>query len=75
MKSPAIPATYAQWQHCIVTECGIPLEKAFIEGRIQALERTHSEHTRQFIGIYGEAHYRQVLQWFRQAQADAEAGA
>ncbi|WP_102794368.1 hypothetical protein [Bowmanella denitrificans] len=70
MSSPLMPASFTQWQHCIVNECGIVLDKAFIEARIQAMENRSMEHTKQFVRLYGEAHYARVLQWFYQAREE-----
>lgn len=68
MKENCIPATYAQWSHCITRECGLTLDTSFINQRIARLSNTKDEHTRQFIRCYGQAHYKQVLQWFIQAR-------
>ena len=68
MTTPVIPNTYEQWKHCITIECGIPLNKAFIETRITSLTNRESEAARQFIRLYGESHYQNVLVWMKQAQ-------
>jgi len=70
MDTPIIPSNYSQWQHCIVNECGIALEKPFIEQRIAALSNAGDQHTKQFVRLYGEAHYKQTLQWFNKALAE-----
>ncbi|MBX2847095.1 MAG: hypothetical protein KTR16_02150 [Acidiferrobacterales bacterium] len=65
MKASIIPNTYEEWRHCIVVECGLELNKRFIEKRISALEDKSQHYTEQFIRRYGEQHYSQVLGWFR----------
>ena len=68
MTTPVIPTTYEQWKHCITVECGIPLDKSFIDTRIQSLTNRQHEASRQFIRLYGESHYQNVLGWMKQAQ-------
>lgn len=63
MNSPVIPSNFVEWQNCIVRDCGITLDKAFLESRIAALSNMKD----QFLRLYGEAHYKQVLGWFHQA--------
>lgn len=65
-----IPATYAQWRHCIEVDCGIALEPQFIAARLDALARMGDEAQR-FARLYGDAHLQRVIHWFRQAQAEA----
>lgn len=67
MNSPVIPSNFVEWQNCIVRDCGIALDKAFLESRIAALSNMKDQHTKQFLRLYGEAHYKQVLSWFHQA--------
>ncbi|AWX93881.1 hypothetical protein DPM13_14980 [Paracoccus mutanolyticus] len=31
-----VPRTYAEWEHCITVECGIPLTAGYVAGRIPA---------------------------------------
>ena len=66
MNSPVIPSNFVEWQNCIVRDCGITLDKAFLESRIAALSNMKDQHTKQFLSLYGEAHYKQVLGWFHQ---------
>lgn len=70
MTSSIVPVNFSQWKSCIVKDCGIPLDRSFIESRITAMENHKDEHTVQFIRKYGKAHYALVLQWFRQALSD-----
>ncbi|MFZ8141464.1 hypothetical protein [Alteromonas macleodii] len=67
MNSPVIPSNFVEWQNCIVRDCGITLDKAFLESRIAALSNMKDQHTKQFLRLYGKAHYKQVLGWFHQA--------
>ena len=67
MSSPVIPTNFVEWQYCIVHECGIALEKPFVEARINALSNASDQHTKQFIRLYGKAYHKQVLSWFHQA--------
>jgi hypothetical protein len=68
MKTPLIPQTYAQWRHCIEVECGIPLEPAFIQARLQVFRNPVNEESQRFTTLYGQQHARNVLGWFEQAQ-------
>ena len=67
MTSPLIPQSYQEWVHCITVECGLQLDSQFIAARIGALSNEKSEHTRQFIQLYGRSHHTRILGWFRQA--------
>ena len=60
-----IPETYLGWRHCITVHCGIPLTADFVARRIAALSQADSEETLRFRKLYGDAHWRQVLAWFR----------
>ena len=66
MNSPVIPSNFVEWQNCIVRDCGITLDKAFLESRIAALSNMKDQHTKQFLRLYGETHYNQVFGWFHQ---------
>lgn len=70
METPIIPSNFTQWRHCIVHECGIELNKPFIEQRIASLSNQKDQHTKQFVRLYGEAHYQKTLQWFHQALSE-----
>ena len=43
MNSPVIPSNFVEWQNCIVRDCGITLDKAFLESRIAALSNMNDE--------------------------------
>ena len=66
----AIPKTYAEWEHCITVQCGIPLTADFVAGRIKALEDPKDFRTQKFIEYWGEEHHAKTLDWFRQAAAN-----
>ncbi|MEM9280010.1 MAG: hypothetical protein AAGA76_15695, partial [Pseudomonadota bacterium] len=67
-KTPIIPTTYKEWEHCITVECGIPLTAEFIAERIQELQNTKDYKTKRFIDYWGKAHYGQTLAWFHEAE-------
>jgi hypothetical protein len=67
MKTPVIPQTYEQWQHCITVECGIPLTRAFAEERLAVWANPGAEEARRFEQLYGAAHRERVRQWFAQS--------
>jgi hypothetical protein len=62
-----IPATYADWRHCIEHDCRQPLSAEFIAERLAALRDPANPHTRDFTRLYGEAHLHAVMGWFSQA--------
>ncbi|MEM9341697.1 MAG: hypothetical protein AAGA87_01500 [Pseudomonadota bacterium] len=66
---PAIPQTYADWEHCITVECGIPLTLDYVAERIQSLENADDFNTQRFIERWGSAHHAKTLTWFREAEA------
>lgn len=69
--SPAIPYDYATWRHCITVECGLALTPAFIEKRLAILTNPKEYETERFTELYGAAHLRSVLDWYRQAAGEA----
>ncbi|AOS43827.1 hypothetical protein Verru16b_00885 [Lacunisphaera limnophila] len=70
MNDEIIPSTYAGWRHCITVKCGIELSPAFVTARLAALNDTNDPHTRELRRLYGEAHHRNLLVWFSQAQRE-----
>ncbi len=68
-----VPDCYVAWRHCIEVDCRVPLEPAYIEQRLIALQDIADFHTQQFVRRWGEAHRQQVMAWFRQAASDASA--
>ncbi len=70
MKTPVIPQTYEQWRHCITVECGIPLTRTFVEERLAVWSNPSAEETRRFEQLYGAAHRKRMLLWFKRAHAE-----
>ena len=68
MKTSIIPNNFEEWRHCITVECGLDLTPGFVENRIASLQNTNEHYTQQFLKLYGEQHYQNVLGWFQQAQ-------
>ncbi len=71
MGKSVIPQSYKEWRHCIVVDCGLELTPSFIDKRISALKDKSEYHTKQFIRLYGQQYYQQVLGWFMQAREAA----
>ena len=46
MNSPVLLSNVVEWQNCIVRDCGITLDKAFLESRIAALSNMKDRHTK-----------------------------
>lgn len=67
MNTPSPPQSYAQWQHCIVVDCGLELTPAYIAQRLAAFTNAHDDHTKRFVELYGEQHLQRVIGWFTQA--------
>ncbi|NJN00523.1 MAG: hypothetical protein HC793_02525 [Aquincola sp.] len=65
--TPVIPATYAQWRHCIEVECGIALDARYIAERLTILRQADHPETQRFATLYGQPHWRRVVGWFEQA--------
>jgi len=70
MMTTPFPENYAQWQHCITVECGIPLTAEYVAARLTVWRNPQSEETRRFRRLYGDAYWQQVLQWFEQAEQE-----
>ncbi|WDF53958.1 hypothetical protein [Mucilaginibacter sp. KACC 22063] len=66
-----IPETYQDWHYCITVQCGIKLDRLYIEQRINALQDENDDYTKSFVHRYGEQHLQQVLKWFYLAQQEA----
>jgi len=62
-----IPNTYADWRLCIERDCAIPLTPDFIAARLTDLRNPQSQHTQQFVRLYGVPHHARVLGWFEHA--------
>lgn len=62
-----LPSSYQEWKRCITVDCGIKLTRPYIEERLRALRDERDEQTKQFIRLYGKAHWQNVTRWFEQA--------
>ncbi|MED5389534.1 MAG: hypothetical protein VX793_11815 [Pseudomonadota bacterium] len=40
-----IPASYAEWRHCITDICGLPLTETFVRERLAALDNPNDPMT------------------------------
>lgn len=65
-----IPRTYAQWQHCISVECGMDLSTDFIAQRLAVWRDAQSQESVRFRRLYGDAHWKAVLDWFERAERE-----
>lgn len=61
-----IPSDFDAWQRCITVDCKIALDKPFVTERLKQLERRQNPETKKFIACYGEAHYQNIINWFKQ---------
>jgi hypothetical protein len=52
-------------------KCGLALKPDFLQARIAALSDPDQEETQRFARLYGDAHLKRVLAWFRRAAAEA----
>lgn len=68
METSVIPQNYEEWKHCIIVECGLELTPEYISERISSLQNERDHYTQQFVRLYGQQHYQNVLGWFMQAQ-------
>lgn len=71
MAENIIPDSFESWKHCVAVKCGIKLTAEYIEQRIQELKDQGHEHTRQFISLYGQDHYHNVLSWFERSKLES----
>lgn len=62
-----IPKTFQEWHHCITVDCGIELNAAYVAERFKILSDSQHKETKKLIARYGEAHTKQILDWFMQA--------
>ncbi len=70
MMPTPFPETYEQWLHCITVECGIPLTRTFISQRLGVWRDEQLEETLRFRRLYGDAHWRAVVEWFERAERE-----
>ncbi|HMO31728.1 MAG TPA: hypothetical protein PKE07_01900 [Lacibacter sp.] len=57
-------ASFEDWKFCIEKKCGIELSAAFVEQRLSVLRNENSSYTREFIRLYGNDHYLNIVGWF-----------
>ena len=69
MTSP-FPQNYAEWQHCITVECGIPLTAAFVTERLGVWRNQAHQEPRRFRQQYGDDYLRVMIGWFEQAEQE-----
>lgn len=62
--------TYADWKHCIVELCQIPLTPAYVDRRLDELRDDTNAQTRKFVTTWGETHRNRVIDWFEQAKKE-----
>lgn len=72
MPSVVIPASYAEWRHCIEQQCRQPLTPEYIATRLTSLRDPQETHTREFTRLYGEPQLRATIGWFEQAALTAK---
>lgn len=65
-----LPATYAEWRHCITVSCGIRLTRTYAEQRLDAMRDLNDAQTRRFIELYGREHHERVVNWFYKAHME-----
>ncbi len=59
-----IPQDFESWKDCIERQCRIPLTATFARERLKVYSNRELAETREFIRLYGEAHYLRVVDWF-----------
>jgi hypothetical protein len=69
--SAVIPATYAQWRHCIEIDCGLALTRTYIDERLAVWRNDGHPECVRFARLYGPAHLENVRTWFEQARRNA----
>lgn len=72
MNDNIIPQSFEEWHHCITEKCAIELTTSYINNRISSLEDTSALRTQQFMKLYGQEHYKNVLIWFKRAKSDLQ---
>jgi len=65
-----LPATYAEWRHCITVSCGLKLTRSYIEQRLDLLRDENDAQTNRFIALYGREHHQRVVNWFYKTQME-----
>lgn len=62
---------YADWHDAITRRCGLKLDRAYCESRIEALADPSIPSTRAFLDAYGPAYRDRIVLWFRRALEEA----
>lgn len=65
MMNSSIPTTYEEWVHCITVKCKISLTPEFARARLAALDAPQSAEAATFSTLYGEAHLKRIIEWYR----------
>ena len=60
-----IPKTFAEWTNCILNDCKINLTKEFAQQRLGVYEDKQLAETQNFISLYGEQHYSNIVNWLK----------
>jgi len=68
-----IPQTYREWHHCITVECGLSLSADFIQARLAVWRDEKNFETSRFRELYGDTHWRAVIDWFERAAREVAA--
>lgn len=69
MNIAMIPSSYEEWRHCITVVCKQPINAAFIDDRLKALNDSSDFMTKRFVELYGDAQRKRTIQWFEKAKA------
>ncbi len=65
MTNSSIPTTYEEWVQCITVKCKIALTPEFARARLAALDGPQSAEAATFAALYGEAHLKRIIEWYR----------
>jgi|JI8StandDraft_2_1071088.scaffolds.fasta_scaffold111082_3 hypothetical protein len=62
-----IPNDYISWKHCISVDCGIELNKEFLQNRLLVLSDSTNQETKKMVLLYGQMHIQNLIKWMQQA--------
>ncbi|MEM8526327.1 MAG: hypothetical protein AAGG68_16920 [Bacteroidota bacterium] len=67
-----IARNFEEWKDCIVNDCRIKLTRAYAQSRLKVYENRNNRETKEFIRLYGENHWSNVVYWLKKAMESSE---
>ncbi|MEM6698670.1 MAG: hypothetical protein AAF599_09765 [Bacteroidota bacterium] len=67
-----IATNFEEWKNCIVNDCRIKLTKEYAQRRLKIYEDKRHKETKEFIRLYGENHWNNIVYWLKKVAESSE---